>query len=1443
MPATGITWVKNVEGPIQVQPVDRSDSFEDIEEQPASPQLTADGGPQRCESAGSPGAQTLKLDITDIQPAASRRNRGAAFRFTNIDCYKDGMYQTRPSRTKESARHTSATVDVGLSSMQGWRKMMEDAHSCIVDDATVLLGVYDGHCGTEVAEKVSRELPQTIISRVSGMIVPPAAAGQVVQHVFEDIDAKLVTEHPVGGCCAVVLYIRDNRAIIANLGDTRAFLCRDGKAVPLTSDHRPVVQSEADRITAAGGKVSGKRLEVPGVQGGLSVSRAFGDHIFKQVENKGVKEQPVIPTADVTVFDLQNNDEFIVLGCDGAFEKLTDAQMVDYIKTRLNETSDLVAIAGEILDLTLADYPPGNGCDNMTMMIVRPTTSNTDADPVVETSNPNLNKTWIDMTTDGLLPPGQYRMLPEEGGINDRVLSHVMSVPELKPGSSFEKLSAWKFDTECEDTQEPAVTSSQPKDVTVDSPSRYGGRGSVCSAAILPPSGDLLPRKPAVRSLSPTSLIPTLPLLLAWTLWDAVRGAVAGAVIMALAFLTTAGVAWMWREENISTQAAQVSVFGVSLALAIVYDLLSGAVYDVWLFGLAILLLNTLPVVTRAAGLACVTGWIVLRTIDESHPFGLATWVPTGLPDAASRREGKGTFWFFGSILSRVVPMVVVSGYVQFLLTHLTESNNRAVDLKWVIKTMCSAVVTLDTSTAERLQAWCKNPEQSHLGLGSCVSQAMAATIRYRPYVPESVNLKADNDASSPESSDTENWDAESASTRSVRSNGSRRSSGEQEGRRLRTSLGAKTGWCEVTSRRATVMVGQLLVDHMDNSDASACIGGMVGAMLETCKATEAMVLHVGGNHVLLGWNTHRPCVSHGHQACISALAVQSSIFLMHPSAQWSLAVSSGQLLVGSSGNSDLKSMIAVGHPVTIAFDLGSLARMIRSRILITDLVHEQVRSQLFAKPVDVALLPRSKTLYTLDVLRPDVIYELQGERNEMNTTHYSVYVEAFSALSQLKLDTARVKFLDFLKHQPRDRHAQRLLRITAWLMGNPPAESTYFRKYVGWEDIEAASHKATLDCEVADALCKPAAAPHRPSDPLRRRESLQHDTILRRAIRDAEAEANADQLVAWGLMPGNKGTPRAASKGGFEAKTVPTKFTDHKGRTWCRAERLLGKGAFGEVFLGMGSDGILVAVKCMRLPTSRMEDNVSPTQQQSALARRRQLQRKSPSSDNRDQLQQIEDLLREVGVMHKLRHENIVSYLASAVVDGYILIVMEYLSGGSLADMLKQFGEGSIPHSCIQRYVRDIIHGLSFLHANDIIHRDMKPHNVLLLVDGQCKLADFGASAGLSNLAKTAQGVIGTPLYMSPEACKGRACKASDIWGLGIIVCQLFTGAIPYNFEEEAFNPHTFIYKLGNREDYGPSVPPSLPAEARLLASACLSREPENRPRANELESHAFLL
>ena len=116
----------------------------------------------------------------------------------------------------------------------------------------------------------------------------------------------------------------------------------------------------------------------------------------------------------------------------------------------------------------------------------------------------------------------------------------------------------------------------------------------------------------------------------------------------------------------------------------------------------------------------------------------------------------------------------------------------------------------------------------------------------------------------------------------------------------------------------------------------------------------------------------------------------------------------------------------------------------------------------------------------------------------------------------------------------------------------------------------------------------------------------------------------------------------------------------------------------------------------------------------------------------------------------------------ADAVAD--LVMVMEYVPCGSLETVLQQFG---VLEECTARvYVRDVLAGLAYLHARSIVHRDVKPANVLLEKDGCCKLADFGAAKLLPG-ACNAAGLAGTPLYMAPECSTSGARLASDVWSM----------------------------------------------------------------------------
>eukprot|EP01062_Namystynia_karyoxenos_P082440 TRINITY_DN9284_c0_g3_i1.p1 TRINITY_DN9284_c0_g3~~TRINITY_DN9284_c0_g3_i1.p1 ORF type:complete len:1272 (+),score=322.90 TRINITY_DN9284_c0_g3_i1:102-3818(+) len=307
-------------------------------------------------------------------------------------------------------------------------------------------------------------------------------------------------------------------------------------------------------------------------------------------------------------------------------------------------------------------------------------------------------------------------------------------------------------------------------------------------------------------------------------------------------------------------------------------------------------------------------------------------------------------------------------------------------------------------------------------------------------------------------------------------------------------------------------------------------------------------------------------------------------------------------------------------------------------------------------------------------------------------------------------------------------------------------------------------------------------------------------------------------------------GGARAGSPSEADNDGLPREIVDRRGQTWHRSLRMLGKGAFGSVWVGMGTDGGLVAMKALPLPTA-------PPASERAVGMRR---RRGPDPAAKLE-KEINDLVSEVRLLTELRNDHIVSYFGSAVTESHVFIIMELLPGGCLAALLHQFGR--LPVSSAVRYTKNIIKGLQFLHGQRIVHRDLKPGNVLLQIDGHCKLADFGASARVSRLQDGGfgtAGVIGTPMYMSPEQAQGHAVPQSDIWAVGITVIEMLTGKLPYDVDPESFIPSAHVFKLSK----GEIVPriPNLKPQAADFVRICLPQDPSARPPAGDLLRHNFL-
>jgi len=177
-------------------------------------------------------------------------------------------------------------------------------------------------------------------------------------------------DHPIhAGCTAVVAVLIGRSLTIANAGDSRTVLCRaGGRTEPLSFDHKPHQEREMNRIMKAGGFVN----QFGRVNGNLNLSRSIGDLKYKQVPGLEPSEQMITADPDIVQVLLQPKDEFIILGCDGIWDCLSNEQAVKFVRDRI-DTKTPTEIGTEMLDEIISDDPratQGIGGDNMTILIV-----------------------------------------------------------------------------------------------------------------------------------------------------------------------------------------------------------------------------------------------------------------------------------------------------------------------------------------------------------------------------------------------------------------------------------------------------------------------------------------------------------------------------------------------------------------------------------------------------------------------------------------------------------------------------------------------------------------------------------------------------------------------------------------------------------------------------------------------------------------------------------------------------------------------------------------------------------------------------------------------------------------------------------------------------------------------------------------------------------------
>jgi len=253
------------------------------------------------------------------------------------------------------------------------------------DDYCHFFAVYDGHGGNGCSLYLKNNLHKNI-SEFSAKGLKTAI--ELTENAF--LTSKAIDSNynllDTSGSCGVILLIKNNKCIIANIGDSRLVMFKNKKVVFSTSDHKPNTYIEKHRIESSGGSVyqttaaipiyqNGKLIEIPWrvCPGGLSVSRTFGD-IESKDERFGGKKGVVVALPDISEFVLNDEYNFIVIGCDGIFDVLSNGEIIECIRIVLkinkNKNKKINELCGDFASMIIKSALAKESFDNVSCIVI-----------------------------------------------------------------------------------------------------------------------------------------------------------------------------------------------------------------------------------------------------------------------------------------------------------------------------------------------------------------------------------------------------------------------------------------------------------------------------------------------------------------------------------------------------------------------------------------------------------------------------------------------------------------------------------------------------------------------------------------------------------------------------------------------------------------------------------------------------------------------------------------------------------------------------------------------------------------------------------------------------------------------------------------------------------------------------------------------------------------